>query len=294
MRCLYPIEVLDAYGYPKQVPCGQCINCRIEYARQWSIRITHEQLKYGDNACFLTLTYDEEHLPADRSVHKKVLSGFLKRLRKAIGSKKIRFFGCGEYGDLFGRPHYHVIIFGLPVDSSIFKNRHVHYEKGRVCGWHADLPCWPFGKVHIGTVSSESANYVAGYVIKKVKGKGAKEYYNSIGIEPEFVLMSRRPGIGSDYVVGHTDYYSVHRYVTLKGVKYPLPRFYVDRVGKRYKTMDEVRSFLRKKGVAEEDLEKSVRSVILGFDPLYKLENAVQEEKNVKSKMKLKKGVSHV
>ena len=241
MRCRFPLLVRNKQGYLVHAPCGQCTACRINQSRQWSSRITHEQLKYGDKSSFLTLTYDDEHLPADCSVHKRELSLFIKRFRKALGTKKLRFFGCGEYGDKFGRPHYHVIIFGVPVDSDVYGTRHVHYEKGRPLGWHCDFKCWPFGKTHIGTVTSDSANYCAGYVFKKIKGKKGQEYYSSLGIEPEFVLMSRRPGIGQDYVVSHSDYYRVHPYVTIKGVKYPLPRYYVDKAGVRYNKLEALK-----------------------------------------------------
>lgn len=238
MKCTSPILVKDKHGLLCHAPCGQCLHCRLNYARQWSIRIAHERLKYGDNCCVLTLTYDDEHLPEDRSVHKSELQKFMKRLRKQVGSKRIRFFGVGEYGGHFGRCHYHCVCFGIPVDSAIFENRHVHYENGKPSGWHCDLASWKNGKVHIATLTPESANYVAGYILKKVKGKHASEYYANLGIEPEFVLMSRRPGIGQDYVVAHGDYYKVQPYVTIKGVKYPLPRYYVDKAGVKYNPLE--------------------------------------------------------
>ena len=288
MRCLYPITVQNKQGQYVNAPCGQCIHCRLNQSRQWSIRITHEQLKYGDRSCFLTLTYDDEHLPADRSIHKRDLQLFLKRFRKQLGQKKIRYFGCGEYGDTFGRPHYHVIVFGVPVDADCFRNRHVHYEKGKPCGWHCDLDSWRNGKVHIGTVSSESANYVSGYVLKKVKGPQASEYYSTLGIEPEFVLMSRRPGIGSDYVVSHSDYYSIHRFATIKGVKYPLPRYSVEKVGKKRLSVDKMRDMLRRQGISEDRIDNCVKSICLGFDPLYTYENAVQSEKNTKARLHIR------
>lgn len=290
MRCSYPVLVKDSYGMIVHAPCGQCMACRLNYARQWSARITHEQLKYGDRSCFLTLTYDDDHLPADMSVHKRELSDFMKRLRKQLGVKKVRFFGCGEYGDTFGRPHYHVILFGVPVDSDIFRNRHIHYESGKPCGWHADLQAWSDpktktykGKVHIGTVTSDSANYVCGYVTKKVKGKHAKEYYDSLGIEPEFVLMSRRPGIGQDYVVSHGDYYRIHPFVTIKGVKYPLPRYYVDKAGVRYSKLKALKKRI------DEHKEISAYCDEHGLDyGRYIDDIADQQERNLKSKRSLK------
>lgn len=295
MRCLYPITVKNATGQFIDVPCGQCIHCRLNQSRQWSIRITHEQLKYGDNSCFLTLTYDDDHLPADCSVHKEHVQLFLKRFRKHLGQKKIRYFGCGEYGDTFGRPHYHVIVFGVPVDADIFRNRHVHYEKGKPCGWHCDLSAWSdpktyeyYGKVHIGTVTPESANYVASYVVKKVKGKQAKEYYSNLGIEPEFVLMSRRPGIGSDYISSHADYYRTHNFVALKGVKYPLPRYYKEKAETVSMSDAEFVDMCRRKGIPEDKIPYYRWRKLRGFDVFYDWRKAEQMEKNTKARLKIR------
>lgn len=295
MKCLYPISMKDKHGYAVSVPCGQCIHCRLNHSRQWSIRITHEQLKYGDRSCFLTLTYDDEHLPADRSVHKEHVQLFLKRFRKHLGQNKIRYFGCGEYGDTFGRPHYHIIVFGVPVDADIFRNRHVHYEKGKPCGWHCNLDAWSdpktheyYGKVHIGTVTPESANYVASYVVKKVKGPHAKEYYASLGIEPEFVLMSRRPGIGSDYVNSHSGYYRTHNFVAMKGIKYPLPRYYKEKAHTFKVSVVDMASNLLRKGISADRVDDCVKAIVNGFDPLYSLEGAIQAEKNTKARLKIR------
>lgn len=283
MRCSYPILVKNKHGLLVHAPCGQCQACRVNQSRQWSIRIVHEQLKYGDRSCFLTLTYDDEHLPGDLSVHKSVLSGFMKRFRKSLGVQRIRFFGCGEYGDKFGRPHYHVIIFGVPVDSTIFKNRHIHYEKGKPCGWHCDLSSWKNGKVHIGTVTLDSAYYVSGYVFKKIKGKAGHEYYANLGIDPEFILMSRRPGIGENYVVSHDGYYRVHPYVTIRGTKYPLPRYYVDKAGVKYNKLEALKQNMEK--------EKELRDFCSEHDLeywRYVEDMADQAEKNIKAKRGLK------
>lgn len=293
MRCLSPILVRNKQGQLVSAPCGQCIHCRLNYARQWSIRIAHERLKYGSNCCFLTLTYSDQFLPADRSVHKSELQKFFKRLRKQLGVKKIRYFACGEYGGLFGRPHYHVCLFGVPVDSKIFRNRHVHYEKGKPCGWHADLDSWRdpdsheyLGKVHVGSLTPESANYVAGYILKKVKGKYAAEYYANLGIEPEFVLMSRKPGIGEDYVVKHKDYYQVNRYVTIKGTKYPLPRYYVNKAGVKFSPLEAIQTKIDDyKKFHDDCISKGMThsQMIQYADDLL-----VQMEKETRAKLKMK------
>lgn len=194
MRCTSPFKK-EINGVIREIPCGQCIACRLNHARMWSIRISHEATCHAHNV-FLTLTYDDDNLPKDNSVHKRELQLFFKRLRKDLGGVKIRYFACGEYGDQFGRPHYHAIIFGISYDCHVFKNK--RFDK-KTNGYHCQIDAWNKGLCHIGSVTVDSANYVAGYVTKKLKGKGAKEHYDKLGIEPEFVLMSRRPGIGSDF-----------------------------------------------------------------------------------------------
>ena len=111
MICTSPISIKGDNGY-MFVPCGQCIACRINHAKEWATRIYGESRMHDENI-FLTLTYDDEHLPKDNSVHKDEVQRFMKRLRKAVYPDKVRYFLCGEYGGQFGRPHYHVILFGL-------------------------------------------------------------------------------------------------------------------------------------------------------------------------------------
>jgi hypothetical protein len=113
----------DRAGYkdlPVTVPCGQCTGCRLERSRQWAIRCFHEASLYENN-CFITLTYSEQFLPADRSVSVREFQLFMKRLRKKYGPG-IRFFACGEYGEKFSRPHYHACLFNHDFkDRELFK-----------------------------------------------------------------------------------------------------------------------------------------------------------------------------
>lgn len=95
---------------PLSLPCGQCIGCRLKYSAQWAARCFHESTMHEDN-CFLTLTFDDEHLPESISVRDCQL--FVKRLRKFASPEKLRYAYCGEYGELFLRPHYHVLVLVL-------------------------------------------------------------------------------------------------------------------------------------------------------------------------------------
>lgn len=195
MRCTCPQHKKnkDGIGWTTY-PCGQCIACRLNKVRDWTLRLMHEA-KFHDKMVFLTLTYDENHLPEGRTLVKKHAQDYLKRLRYYCGN--VRFFLCGEYGDQYSRPHYHLIVFGIDKDNPVFKGK--KYDvKGGV--FYVKSPVWNFGTTYIGEVSYNSCRYVASYVNKKVFGKGSKGYYEKKGIIPEFTLMSRRPGIGSDFV----------------------------------------------------------------------------------------------
>jgi len=101
------------------LPCGRCIGCRLERSRQWAVRMMHEASLHQDN-CFITLTYDNEHLPKNASLVKRDFQLFMKRLRKAYPAVRIRFFHCGEYGEQYGRPHYHAILFGFDFPDKYF------------------------------------------------------------------------------------------------------------------------------------------------------------------------------
>jgi hypothetical protein len=216
---------------PVTVPCGRCIGCRLEYSRQWAVRCMHEAQCHDANA-FITLTYAPEHLPSDHSIHKEELQKFFKRLRKELGDVKIRYFACGEYGEQNNRPHYHAIIFGTD-----FPDKQIHTKKnGNVLYRSATLEkVWTLGHSLIGEVTFESAAYVARYVTKKFKGDEDEknEHYKIVDPEtgeihqqePEFCLMSRRPGLGREWLEkfkGDTD----KDFITLRGKKMKLPKYY--------------------------------------------------------------------
>lgn len=189
------------------IPCGQCIGCRLEKSRQWAMRCMHEASLYDEN-CFITLTYDEEHLPEDGSLRKEDFQLFMKRLRKHFKERDIRFYHCGEYGTQCGRPHYHALIFGFDF-----------YDKFPIQDSKTGLPQWSsftlsrlWGKgfVTIGRLTWESAAYCARYVVDKITNKedyvdakgdfhfGANAWYG--GRLPEYATMSRRPGIGRPWL----------------------------------------------------------------------------------------------
>ena len=208
-----------------QVPCGQCMACRLNYGREWSLRICHEML-YHKKSCFLTLTYDDEHLPDNNSLDKDDIQRFFKRLRKNT-DEPLRYFCSGEYGDTFGRPHYHYIIFGLSCDDDVFLGKHFSKKAG---GYYCKMKEWPYGHCFVGEVTPDSAAYVARYQLKKVKGKQSKKYYEEKGIIPEFALMSRNPGIGACFVDEHRNFLREKYGVNFKGTLMKQPRYYENRI----------------------------------------------------------------
>lgn len=189
-------------GTPLRLPCGQCIGCRLERSRQWALRCLHEK-RMHKWSCFATLTYDNAHLPPGGTLVKRDLCLFLKRLRKEKGSG-IRFYACGEYGDLNRRPHYHCLLFGCNFPDALQIGENGRGDKYYESRNLSEL--WRLGKTLLGDVSFDSAAYVARYVLKKVTGDNAKVAYEVMDLDgvvfdrlPEFTVMSRRPGIGAAY-----------------------------------------------------------------------------------------------
>ena len=215
---------------PMSVPCGQCIGCRLDHSRQWAVRMMHEASQHEDN-WFLTLTYDEAHLPEWGSLKKADFQGFINKLRKARAGTKVRYFHCGEYGDATGRPHYHCALFGVDFPDRLhWTNRGEH----RV--WHSEEldQLWGKGLCELGGLSFESAAYIARYVTKKVTGKRADSHYERVDpttgeirrIEREYATMSRRPGIGRGWLQRYmTDVYPRDS-VIVRGKEARPPRYY--------------------------------------------------------------------
>lgn len=178
---------------PLPVPCGKCVGCKLEKARQWAMRCMHEASMWEDNV-FLTLTYDDEHLPSNGSLCPEHMVKFLKRLRRRY-VHQIRFFQCGEYGEKLQRPHHHVILFNHDFDDKRLLRS--GGDKNRLYESKELSRLWPYGMHSIGAVTFQTAGYIARYTLKKVD-TGADEWYN--GKVREYLTMSRRPGIGRSWI----------------------------------------------------------------------------------------------
>lgn len=216
-----PIEKL-------KVPCGLCVGCRLQRSRDWAVRCLHEASVHKNNS-FITLTYDDEHLPAGGELSKRDWQLFMKRFRKALGGKQVRFYMSGEYGEKFSRPHYHAIVFGFdfPDRTPLGRSRTLYTSR-----FLSEV--WGKGHCVIGAVTMNSAAYVARYVMKKHYGPSAEAHYEFLDEfgeyrqrEREFSLMSRRPGIAREWYdqFAASDVYSKD-YVTVNGKEFRPPKYY--------------------------------------------------------------------
>lgn len=214
--------------------CGQCMECRLAYSREWAIRITHEAQMHDHN-CFLTLTYDNDNLPLHGQLVKKDLQDFFKRLRHVTGP--FRYVASGEYGELKRRPHFHVALFGVDFhEDRIDFGAGIRGDKTFVSPTVASVwqkSVFPMGHT-IGSLTFESAAYIARYITKKVTGKNIcpvplwsdPDTGEMVLPNPEFLVCSR--GIGKawfrDYFM--SDVFPHARVITAQGSPAPVPRYY--------------------------------------------------------------------
>lgn len=211
-------------GVPLKLPCGQCVECRLERSRTWALRCMLEKRLY-DESSFLTLTYDDANVPKDGSLSKVVLQDFMKRLRYYKG-KGVRFYACGEYGDRNNRPHYHVLLFNRDfADKRFYKES----PEGDTLYTSKELEkIWPFGLCVTAEVTFKSCAYVARYVMKKFSGSNSPDYYG--GMQPEFALMSLKPGIGFEYYVKYGHEMIQHHSVIMEGKEVSPPRYFYEKI----------------------------------------------------------------
>lgn len=250
---------------PQPLPCGRCVGCRSVRSREWAIRCDHEASLHDRN-CFVTLTFDDYHLPSNQSLDKSVIPAFMKRLRKKFVPKcpipkvpkddphyadvrkrrkewlfkhGIRAYYCGEYGDKHGRPHYHILLFNFDFDDRRFhkqeKNGSIVYTSKALdrLWWDKELKC-KIGHAVVGNVTFNSAAYVAGYIMKKITGDMAYDHYETYDLEtgevihrlPEFGEMSRNPGIARVWFDKFKDDVYPRDFVVVKGKKMPPPKYY--------------------------------------------------------------------
>lgn len=270
MPCYHPLRVaLDDEGRldfsiystvsPSEetvlVPCRKCIGCTAGQAREWSIRCFHESLHhqslYRDphtgvstklpNSVCLTLTYDDEHLPAGSLLKPSDFTNFMRRLRNSR-PKSPRYFMAGEYGGLTQRPHFHSLIFG-----EMFHDRYhitTSDQQQLSCSYHLD-ELWGKGRATIDDLTFGSVRYVTGYITKKANANGnftgpLLDLVNEVSGEvvvrpasPEYRHMSRNPGIGKAWIKANYDRVYADDSIEIQGQTFPPPGYY-DRWLKRH------------------------------------------------------------
>lgn len=234
-------------------PCGICMACRINRATQWADRLTHELEEWQD-ASFLTITYDDDHLPENGSLEKNEIKLFIKRLR-FHWNKPIKYYICGEYGDNTLRPHYHGIFFGIGVQNLKYYGWTAWQKKCSLKNFHVDI-CIP-----------ETIRYTTKYIHKKLLGKKASEEYLKMKIEPPFALMSK--GIGKNWAIKNADKIKQKEHlISDNGKPHGIPRY--------YRNLLDITQFNSKFPDETRQLEK--------------IATQDQREKNMVQKSKLKRG----
>lgn len=310
------VSVPDVSAYADAVvrdfvvlPCGRCTGCRMAYSKQWSARCMAE-LKYHDSAAFLTLTYNQDHLPINAygdeengeairstSLRKRELQLFIKRLRRAFPDQQLRYFACGEYGssEKTFRPHYHVIVFGLKLDDLVFFKRdsrgYNHYTSKTIERvWSDPDTHEPKGFVDVEEVNSKTCAYVARYTLKKLYGKDAW-YYERMNLEPPFLLMSRKPGIGKFYYDDHKEELLdfpelIFSDGTAGGKKFQIPKYFLDKLSIDYPAeTDRIKK--NRQLAAESQIEMELSKTDLDF-----LEYLTVKESDFEKQIKILKNRS--
>lgn len=204
MTCTNPFEVKHGDFWIK-VPCMYCLACRITKISHWTLRILCEMQKYKGLGLFITLTYKPEYLPEHASLIKEDVQKWVKRIRKEFSKEKnksIKYFCCGEYGELGQRPHYHLIMLGLSWNDRLILD-----DK------------WQLGKTYYGTVEHASIRYCVSYIMDK----GRPEDY-APRLQP-FQLSSKNFGNEILLQKKEIEKYLKDGYITLEGKKIAIPRF---------------------------------------------------------------------
>lgn len=216
--CYDPITIVDQKTrLPQLVSCRKCLECMQTRANEWAVRGHFELQEHKEN-CFITLTYDDDHNPI--VLQKKHMQLFIKRLRKSIGDKKIKYFAAGEYGDKKLRPHYHIIIFGHDFDDKEYMRKS-----------QSDLPIyeskelaklWTKGTAIVQAANANTIRYSAKYAAKETKAlpKALQQH-------PEFNTMSQNLGI--DSILSKMDVFVKTDQIYLDGFAYKIPNIVLEK-----------------------------------------------------------------
>lgn len=263
-----------------QIPCSKCIQCRLEYGRQWAIRCVHEAQMHTKNM-FLTLTYDDEHLKSDKLIYED-FQKFMKRLRK-LSNTPIGVFVTGEYGDKKKRPHWHACIFGYEPNDAKYKYSNDRGDK--VYESETLKKLWPQGISEYGAITIQSAGYTARYAAKKlIHGNDQDHDFHPIS------KKSSKNAIGKKWL--ETYYKDVFNYgyiVLPDGQRCGIPRYYEKWLKEKH--FSEYLIYL--KNIKYPQIKKMIENSESQYDesrhynrPLQLTRNQVKD-KIIKSKFKL-------
>lgn len=260
MKCVNPYVKIISKGDPfanppvldryVAFPCGKCIACRINKKREWTLRLQHETA-FADSAYFITLTYDDEHLPLDENglncPNVRDIQLFLKRLRKHYKDSKIRYMINSEYGEEFKRIHYHGIIFNLPSDildgATIIKRKSgISYHSQKFEDF------WQCGNAEIADICPERIAYTCQYFVDKSILDGYK---------PSISVMSRGYGIGkiaSEKLSDKVRFYNLKSLKSHTGNPVSIPRYYKNKIYTDEERKDNFKEFVDGFSFSEQDL----------------------------------------
>lgn len=250
------------------------------------MRCLHE-LGYHDNASFVTLTYSDNNLPDNGSLVKADLQKFVKRLRKNIGDRRIKYFAAGEYGDSTNRPHYHAILFGVGLSE---EDKMIVMASWPFCDWTQPS----IRKKSFGAAEADSIRYVCQYIDKKYTGELEYEMYTRHGLVPPFRLLSQ--GIGERYAIDNRKQIDELGYITVKGIKNSIPRYYinkldldVDKLRKAAQELDcEVNEHYSGINISSADVKASMQPELIQSIYVGQINSRKQSERNLAAKTMLK------
>ncbi|UPW40809.1 replication initiator protein [Sigmofec virus UA08Rod_6752] len=264
MECLYPVRYLDkTEGCYKYHRCGYCLTCRKRRSLQFALRASHEG-KFWDKKVMLNLSYDDEHIhpshvyPFTGNLCYDDVCKFWKSLRSS--GRNIKYLVAGEYGGQTFRPHYHALVFGISVDDDIFYQKtYNRKKKAYIC----KCKFWPYGDVVVGNVREGGSFYVTKYSTKDdISSQLYREMKKKGQIKP-FLRLSQ--GLGLRYFLERPHYFMKCGYMLYKGIKVPIPDYYVAKYQEKYLLPDE---YEYNKSISQfEKQAKIMKSVPVGYTP---------------------------
>lgn len=310
MKCHRPIwinEISDSVGV--EVPCGRCYACIQNRRSIWTARIMME-CRVAESAYFVTLTYSDSYVPMIlqygiqrvMTLKKKDLQDYFKRLRAYIlknkrydkdwlkksektgkWSPKVRYFACGEYGPNTDRPHYHIILFNWPVDWV-----KINPLSGK--GFSREMEeIWQLGNIEITEVSGKRAHYVTKYHLMPI----VEEWIESDKREKPFAVMSRKPGIGINFITDEiVNYFSSSKniFLTLKNdKKVPLGRYYKEKIQERMEDVDTIRKMQQRAAKRGQEAAEREREMFNNEEDFLRFERVRYRDGLKKARRQLKR-----